>query len=150
MLSANRPNKNGTKRSGFTLVETLFSAAIIAMVLMGVLAIFVQTVEMSKKIKYEYLATNITKNRIERARTFVETSGFAMLTAADFDETDKLLDSDGDPDIDGDFKRSTEVNTNYGGEPRLTRIGVTVIYRYKGEWKDDASVEATTIFSDLE
>ena len=66
-------------KKGFTLVETLFSAAIIALVFISVLAMFVHTVELSKRTDYQYIAMNLAKSRLEKIRIDIDTFGFDYL-----------------------------------------------------------------------
>ena len=145
MLKMYTSNSN---KKGLTLTEILFSAAIITLVMTGVLIVFVQTIDISKRIDYEYTALNFAKNRIERARTIAETSGFDFLP--DLSEADTILDSDGASDPNGDFKRSTGITLNHNGVTRLTKVEVSVIYKYRNEWKDDIPISATTLFVDME
>ncbi|NQU95409.1 MAG: hypothetical protein HQ549_04170 [Candidatus Omnitrophica bacterium] len=140
MQWSKRPNNNGT-----TLVEILFSAAILAMVVSGVLFIFAQTLDMSKRIDYEYTATNLAKARMERARAVIESSGFDSL--GDLNETDTMVDETGGGNLSGDFKRSTTVTVL---DANRTQFEVVVIYKYRGNWKNDASVTLTTIFSTIQ
>ena len=146
MFISNNPFK---RPAGVTLVEILFSAGILTLVLVGTLAIFAHTVEISKKIDYEYTATTLAKGRLERARTVIDTNGFVSLTDASFGETDTVLDADGVPDDGGNFRRSTTVTTSFGGDALLTRVEATVTYRYMGEWKTNATVSMTTLFADI-
>lgn len=136
-----------SNKKGITLVETLFSAVIIALVIGGVLLVFVHTVDMSKRINYEYAATNIAKSWIERIKSAIETSGFASITQANFGESYTKLDSNGGPDPNGNFRRSTTVNDTYG--TRLTRVTVEVEYRYRGEWETDSPIVMNTLFPDI-
>ena len=136
------------KRTGFTLAGILFSAAIITFVLVGVLLMFVNTISISGRINSDYAATHLAKARIERARTVMATNGFNALT--DLDETDTIIDSDGVSDPDGVFKRSTKVLPNYGGNVRLTRVDVLLTYAHRGQWKDNAAITMTTVFTDVQ
>ncbi len=136
------------KKAGVTLTEVLFSAAIIALVVVSVLFVFVQTVDMSKRVDYEYAGTNIAKNRIERVRALMESSGFDSLT--DLDETDSPVNSDGVADPEGEFKRSTQVTANHLGNERLTEVDVQVVYRYRGEWKTQIPITMTAVFTNIE
>jgi len=135
-------------KKGITLVEVLFSAAIISLVLIGVLVVLVQTINISRRINYEYAATILAKSRIESAMAFVESSGFDALTQGNFGETEKRLDSDGVPADTGDFLRSTTVTTNYDGNPRLTGISVEVGYIYRGA-EIDQPVNMATVLVDM-
>ncbi|MEE9500217.1 MAG: hypothetical protein V3V42_02865 [Candidatus Omnitrophota bacterium] len=136
------------RKDGVTLVETLFSAVILVLVVAGVLVIFVRTVDISKRIDKEYVATNLAKSRVERARTTKVTHGFDSLV--DLNETDVIIDSDGVSDLDGEYKRSTTVTTNYNGNARLTKIEVTIVYKYRNEWKDSIAIVMTTVLTDLD
>lgn len=136
------------RKDGVTLVETLFSAVILVLVVAGVLVIFVRTVDISKRIDKEYVATNLAKSRVERARTTKVTHGFDSLV--DLNETDVIIDSDGVSDPDGEYKRSTTVSTNYNGNARLTKIDVTIVYKYRGVWKGSIAIAMTTVLTDLD
>jgi len=135
-------------KKGVTLTEVLFSAGIIALVATSILLVFVQTVNISRRINYEYTATNLAKSRVERARTIIATSGFDSLN--DLEETDTIIDAEGSPDPNGEFNRSTVVTANYDGDSRLAQIDVTVIYEYQDEWKTGSAITMTTVFSDIE
>ena len=134
--------------SGVTLTEVLISAGIITIVIVGVLLVFVQTVDLSKRINFEYTATNLAKSRLERIRAVFETSGFDSIV--DSEETDTLINGDGISDPNGNFRRSTIVNENYNGDTRQTAVEVRLTYRYRGEWKVSATVVMDTIFVDME
>ncbi|MFH1380645.1 MAG: hypothetical protein ABIH57_00540 [Candidatus Omnitrophota bacterium] len=136
------------KRPGFMLTGVLFSAVIMSLVLTGVLLILVNTVSISGRINADYAATHLAKARIERARTVMATNGFDALV--DLDETDTIIDSDGVSDPEGSFKRSTTISANYNGNARLTRIDVSAVYAYRGQWRNDATVAMTTIFTNAE
>jgi len=137
-----------SNKKGITLTEVLFSAGILAIVATGILFVFVQTMDVSGRINYEYKATNLAKSRIERARTVITTNGFDSLV--DLEEVDTLLDENGASNLNGNFKRSTDITTSYNGDIRLTQIDVDVIYKYKDEWKDAAVIGITTVFTNIE
>jgi len=109
---------------------------------------FVNTISISGRINSDYAATHLAKARIERARTVMATNGFNALT--DLDETDTIIDSDGVSDPDGVFKRSTKVLPNYGGNVRLTRVDALLTYAHRGQWKDNAAITMTTVFTDVQ
>jgi type II secretory pathway pseudopilin PulG len=140
-------SRMSTSNKGITLVETLFSAAILSMVMMSVLVVFVHTVDISHRVGYEYTATNLAKSRMERARVVIDVSGFGHL--AELDETDTVLNHEGVADTDGEFKRTTSVTENYNGDSRLTRFDVTVEYKYRQAWKNDAAITISTVFSNI-
>lgn len=136
------------RKRGVTLAEILFSAAIISLVVTCVLFVFVQTVDMSRRIGFEYAGTNIAKDRIERARSVIESNGFDSL--GDLEETDSLVNPDGATDPEGEYKRSTQVSTSHLGNERLTKVEVQVVYRYRGEWKIQIPITMTTVFNNIE
>ncbi|MCQ9207620.1 MAG: prepilin-type N-terminal cleavage/methylation domain-containing protein [Omnitrophica bacterium] len=129
-------------QKGITLIEVFLSVVIISTVMVGVLAVMIHTVTMSTLIDFDYTATNISKSRLERARSLVETSGFSALTQADFGEVDTLLGSD--------FRRSTTVTNPHASNTRLTKVEVEVEYKYRGAWKENAAVTMTTVFPNIE
>ena len=135
-------------KDGVTLVETLFSVVILALVVACVLVIFVRTVDISKRIDKEYVATNLAKSRLERVRSVKAINGFDSLV--DLGETDAILDSDGVPDPDGEYKRSTTIATNYSGDTHLTKIDVTIVYKYRDVWKDSIPITMSLVLTDLD
>jgi len=82
---------------------------------------------------------------MERARAVIESSGFDSL--GDLNETDTMVDETGGGNLSGDFKRSTTVTVL---DANRTQFEVVVIYKYRGNWKNDASVTLTTIFSTIQ
>jgi type II secretory pathway pseudopilin PulG len=135
-------------KKGITLIEALVSAIIITLVMLGILATLIQTIDISKRINFEYTSSNVAKSRLERARSIIDTSGFSTLV--DFTETDTVVDESGVPDLNGYYRRDTAVTANYGGDANLAQVDVTVEYKYKGEWKTNAAVSITTVFSSIE
>jgi prepilin-type N-terminal cleavage/methylation domain-containing protein len=134
-------------KRGVTLVEILISAAILSLVMVGIILTLAQTVDISKRINFEYTALNLAKSRIEQARRLIGTNGFDSLV--DLDETDTVLDEEGVGDENGDFRRSTSVTASYGGDPNITMIDVSVEYKYRGLWKENAAVNLATLLTDI-
>ncbi len=141
---------SNNSKKGAGLTEVLFSVFIISTAIAGILVIFVQTIDASKRISYEYNAINLAKSRIERARTNIAANGFSSLIDLDESGSPTILDADGAPDQDGDFKRETTVTTNYNGDSRLTSIEVSIFYKYKDEWRDSYPIEIATILTDIQ
>lgn len=136
------------KKRGVTLVEIMFSVTITAIVISGILLLFVQAIDISRRINYEYTATNLAKMRLEDARVVIKTSGFDALT--DMAEgSEKRIDRDGMPDKDGEFTRTTTVTPNYTSNALLTEVGTSVWYYFKGK-KKSTPITMTTVFSSLE
>ena len=147
MSISNRNYKTG--RNGITLTETVFAVGIAAIVIVAVVVTFIQTIEISKRINYEYTANNLAKSRIERARAVMEASGFSALPDLGVD-IDSILDKDGIENLDGEYKRTTQIATNYGGSARLTQVIVTVSYKFRGKWRDAGATTLTTVFANIE
>ena len=133
-------------KKGTTLVEVLFSAAIIGLVIGSILLIFAQTVDMSKKVDYEYAATVIARSQLEWAKAFIEINGFDALTQDGFGGVGRL-DWHGEPAETGDFMRTTTVEEAFDGNSALTRVNVEVSYTYRGK-ETENPITLTTVFID--
>ena len=138
-------NEKKLLRGGASLTEVLFSAAIIALVVVSSVVIFVQTVDASKKMSREYTAAALAKNRLERVR---EVAGGNFDSLEDWSETNTMVDADGTlkdvVDPTGDYFRSTEIDPV---NVRLTRVKVNVAYVHRGE-KTQHEVTMETQFAD--
>lgn len=122
-------SRNGGKgRRGFSLVEALIAIMIMAIVMGGAYTLMVQAMQMSRKARDHYVAINICKNRIERARNF-QYSDLRFLA-----ESTVVVDENGNPNTSGNYRRTTSVNTNYSAN--LTEMTVTCQMRnYRtGTW----------------
>ena len=128
---------------GTTLVEVLTATAILALVIVGIMGIFTVSVQTSKKINYEYGATNLAKNRIERLKTVA----FALL--ADAAENNIRINENGDADSNGLYLRTTTVTANYGGDAHLSSVQVQVYYEYGGV-KNQVPATMTYLFTDVQ
>ena len=131
------------KKRGITLVEVLISAAILVLAITGILYVFVQTIDMSKRTDYEYVSLNLAKSRMERARNVMATSGFDSLP--EMEESETTVDAYGASDPQGEFKRTTQVTVI---DANRTEFEVTVKYKYRKSWRDDAAVTFKTMFTD--
>jgi prepilin-type N-terminal cleavage/methylation domain-containing protein len=123
-----RATRTAGRRVGFTLIEGMIAIMVMAIVMGGVYALVVQAAQMSRKARDHYVAVNICKNRIERAKNF-QYSDLRFLA-----ESVIVVDENGNPTTSGNFRRTTVVNTNYGGG--LTQVTVTCQLRnYRtGTW----------------
>jgi len=135
------------RKPGVTLVEILVSVAILSIVLIGFIIVFAQTTDISRRATREYEATNLAKSRLERARTLIDTNGFSSLTNDEFGETNTEFDLD--EDGTNDYRRSTVVDMSFGNV-LLTKVDVSVVYKYRGEWKTSIPVTLTTIYVNTE
>jgi prepilin-type N-terminal cleavage/methylation domain-containing protein len=127
-VTMTKNSQRSRKRRGFTLIEALIGIMIMAMVMGGAYALMVQAMQMSRKARDHYVAINICKNRLERARNF-QYSDLRFLS-----ENTLVVDENGNPNTAGNYRRTTTVNTNYSAN--LTQMTVTCQIRdYRsGTW----------------
>jgi type II secretory pathway pseudopilin PulG len=140
---------------GMTLIEVVISIALVALVVVSLFAAVTQTSVFSQRIDRFYTASYLAQRRID------------MLKRLDFDliqfaeETDVRIDADGNQDANGTYARTTEVETDYNGNPFLLKVKVTVKkakVSVDGSIYDDAGqvsyigqpVVMETLFSDVE
>ena len=135
-------------RKGFTLVELLFSVIVMSLVVTGILAIFVQTTEMSRRINYDYTATILAKSRLEWIKGYIKSHGFDSLTQANIGEDEARVDKNGVPEEGGLFARTTTVEASYAGDTTLTKVTVDVYYYYKGT-QVASPITMQTVFVDI-
>lgn len=108
-------------KRGVTLVEFMIATLIFGITLASILGLYTQSARLGKQSEFAYHAYNIAKNRMERLRNV----SYTLL--ADSAETDTRVDTDGNPDLNGQFVRSTIIS-NYTGNLKLTQVTVQVYY----------------------
>jgi len=111
----------GRGSKGFTLVEVVVSAVLLALAIAGSYLVVSRTAWLVRTARNHYVAVSIGRARIERAR------GFAYEDLWLLRETNVVVDVRGVPSSDGDFRRTTLVNTN--AQPNLTLVTVDVEIR---------------------
>ena len=94
---------NSNSKDGFTLIEVVVAIMVLAMCIGGLCQLFVNVHQLSEMSRSHYIAINIAKNRIERAKT-LEYSDLALVT-----ENDGPVNVSGAPDNNGFFKVTTEL-----------------------------------------
>lgn len=107
-------------RGGFTLAEVLVALFLLAFVMAGVYRAMTMSARLRITAHGHYLALIIANNRIERAKNV----GFAELPF--LAEDGVRVNDQGVPDAAGQFRRTTEVRMDHGGNPRLAWMRVTV------------------------
>ncbi len=110
----------GAARRGVTYVEILVALLVLAVVMVGGYRIIVAMARLRQSVHNHYSAVVIANNRIERAKNM----SFSDLNLLAEDKVP--ITAAGVPDANGPFTRTTVVEPNYGGNPRITRIEVTV------------------------
>ncbi|MGB2662073.1 MAG: hypothetical protein WBD04_06795 [Candidatus Omnitrophota bacterium] len=105
---------------GMTLVETVVAAALVAVIVLSLVATVVQSSVFARRIDQTYTATYIGQRRIDLLKRL----GFDQAPSAV--ETDVRVDTSGNMAADGLYVRTTEVDTDFGGNPSLSKVKVTV------------------------
>ena len=127
-------------RTGVTLVETMASILLFALVVGSILNLAIQNMTMGKRSEYAYTAYNLAKNHIETLKSMP----FSNLANAA--ETDTYLDATGTPNADGPYVRTTTVATSYTGDVNLVQVQVIVQYLWQGALSANATQLSTVIF----
>jgi len=94
---------------------------LLVLVIAGAYTLVVRSATLTRSGRNHYLAINIAKARIERARN-LQYGDLPLLV-----ETNIVVDDNGVPFSSGDFRRTTVVNTNH--QPNLTLLTVNVDIR---------------------
>ena len=127
-------------KAGVTLVETMASILLFALVVGSILNLAIQNMTMGKRSEFAYSAYNLAKNQIETLKSMP----FSNLTNAA--ETDTYLDATGTPNADGPFIRNTTVTTNYSGDVNLVQVQVSVTYLWQGTRRANPTQLSTVVF----
>ncbi|MBN1671710.1 MAG: hypothetical protein JXR37_11780 [Kiritimatiellae bacterium] len=106
---------------GLSLIELGIAMLLLSIVMAGAFGLVFQAGRMNRMARNHYVAINIAKNRVERARNF-EYSDLYLLAEAGL-----TVDENGSPAPEGGYRRATLVNTNYA--ERLTEMTVRVEIR---------------------
>ncbi len=132
------------KKNGTTLTETMMAVGFVAFCIGSILAVIIQSVDLRQSTENISIAVDIARSRIERIREVREEQGYGTLST--LVESDTLVDNLGQDDPNGNFKRTTAVDTNYGtaGYP-LTKVTVTVQYKRRSVFSPIAGVRTIQI-----
>lgn len=107
-----------------TVAETLIAALLLGLVFMGAFAIVTQATLMMRQARGHYIASTLCLARLERARDF----DYSLLPLMVEAEPGVVVDQDGAPDPDGDYRRITLVRTGWPS-PDVTSMEVRVQIR---------------------
>lgn len=127
-----RPGRDG--RSGLTLLEVIIALSVFMVGSVGICTLITQSRRLSDSARDHYVAVNLAKNRMERARN-MDVSVLPLIA-----ESSNYLDVGGSPvpQADAMFMRSTSVRcppTNMPNASNLTEVVVTIDIRDRGSWK---------------
>ena len=109
------------QQQGMTLVEVVLALVVLSLVMAGSYLLVSRAAATSRAARDHYVAAVIAKDRLERARNFAYDDLHLLA------EDDVVVDDTGLPDPEGNFRRTTIVNTNYASG--LTKIEVIVEVR---------------------
>jgi prepilin-type N-terminal cleavage/methylation domain-containing protein len=107
-------------KAGFTLTEVMVASAILMLFLGGFLSAFIMGVRTLELSVNHYRANAIARNRIQRARGF--DFGSLML----LQESETRVDRNGIIDPQGQYWRTTLIDTNTVTAPHTVRVQVGV------------------------
>ncbi|MFO7870732.1 MAG: prepilin-type N-terminal cleavage/methylation domain-containing protein [Kiritimatiellia bacterium] len=115
-----KTTRHGKRSSGMTLVEVMIAVVLFGICIAGIAGVVVVAQQTNDRARSHYIAVNIAKNRLERGRTF----GFDQLSLLAEDKT--VVDTNGNPDNDGNYRRTT---TLAAVKPNLIEVTVEVEIR---------------------
>ncbi len=120
-----------TKSAGFTLVEVMIAVVLVLLALGGSYMLIVHAARVSRAGRDHYVAVNLAKNHLERARNYRYADLYLLA------EDNLVMNENGGPDNRGRFRRTTAVNDDHS--PGMTEITVTVHIRNRrtGEFGDE-------------
>lgn len=125
------------------MVEVVVAVALLVVAMGGVYRLLTASMASRQVARDYYVGVVLANNRIERAKS-LSFDNLALLA-----ENEQPVDDLGMPDMQGRFLRSTVVEREWGGEPGLTRIMVTVHWppprHYSGD--DRPSVFVSTLLT---
>lgn len=103
----------------FLLVEVVIASVLLAVVFAGVFVSVNQSLFAVRSAMDHYLAVNLAQNRLEKM------TRVPVADLWDFVEWDVLIDSDGQPDLNGVFKRTVNLSTHsHGVVEAVVRIDI--------------------------
>lgn len=124
---------------GVSLIEVMGAVLVFMVGVTAMISVFIASMRMSKESGYAYNAFNISKKHMETLRAM----DFSLLAAAN--ETDTVLDANGDGDPDGEYRRSTTVTTPYNGQADLASVTISVNYTSHGQVNQTPMLLTTVI-----
>ncbi len=105
---------------GITLIEVVVSIALAAVVIVSVLVVVAQNATFSVRIDLVYDCANLARKQIDDLKRY----NFRDLDRAA--EVNTRVDEEGQPDISGNYYRTTAITEDYGGNDYLTKVKVSV------------------------
>jgi len=125
-------------RAGFTIVEVVIALAVFSIFVVGAMRLLLMADEASGSGRDHYIAANIGKNRIERCRAF------DIEQIWSFEESDTLVDVNGQPTTEGNYRRTTIISD--AAPTNVMKIIVEVEIRDRDTWGFDGAVETVATY----
>lgn len=129
-----RARKQTHPQRGVTIVEVVIALAIFGIAVGAACGLVVGARTLSDSARDHYTAINLAKNRLERAGAL----GYDVLPL--FEESNSVVDKNGNPDPNGNFRRSTIVS-----DVRSNLRELTVIVEIKNRFTLQFDGEAETL-----
>jgi len=127
-----RPESGESSCAGLTLVEVVIAIGVFSIFMGSACFLIARTREMTDVARSHYIAINIAKNKLEKARTH----DFDHLYT--FIENEVVVDQNGSLDSNGRWRRTTSVTTM---GPNLKKITFKVEMRNRETMKFDGREE---------
>lgn len=137
--------RNAARNSkGITLVEVLVSMSLVVLVVSVVVIAVAQSSVNSNRLDMIYTASELAKKHMDglKALNFRDIPDRAP-------ETDVVIDRYGEADPNGDYRRTTEINEDWSGNPYAIKVKVSVDRIVNGSVSGHPVV-VETVFADVE
>jgi prepilin-type N-terminal cleavage/methylation domain-containing protein len=108
-------------QDGFTLVEVMVAVVVLAIFMIGCFLAVTGALWMNQSARDHYVAVQLANARLERARN-IQYASLAQLV-----ENQVVMDANSTPNPNGQYRRTTTVNANYGSN--LTEFVIQVDIR---------------------
>lgn len=106
---------------GFTFTEVMVAVLILGVFIAGAYKMVSGALWINQAARDHYVAIHLANSRLERARNLQYSSLYQLV------ENQLVMDEHGTPGVNGNFRRTTTVNANYGSN--LTEFVVQVDIR---------------------
>jgi len=103
-------------------MEVVISIALVVLAVGALLSLLSQSSVFSSRINKVYSASYLAQRRIDLLKRF----NFDEIASEAYSEDLVRVDDDGNMSSTGDYTRSTEIDTIYGGNHHLTHVKVSV------------------------
>jgi type II secretory pathway pseudopilin PulG len=115
-------------KRGISIIETVIALMIFSICIGGFCGVVMQARQLSDQARAQYTAVNMAKNRFERARSF----DFDQLHL--FHESQVVVDHDGQPSANGNYRRTTTVS-NVNNRLKEMTVNIEIKNRISTEFR---------------